>query len=99
MEILPFRGLRYNPQKISGMGQVIAPPYDVIKDEQRVALERQHAHNVIRLILGQPYERDTEVDNQYSRSAGNIEKLDLGANFDTRCVAELLRLRSIVHHA
>lgn len=54
------------------MGQVIAPPYDVIKDEQRVALERQHAHNVIRLILGHPSESDTEVDNQYSRSAATL---------------------------
>ena len=73
MKILPFRGLRYNPQKISRIGQVIAPPYDVIKDEQRVALERQHANNVVRLILSQPYKTDTETDNQYTRSAATLE--------------------------
>ncbi|MDE0186642.1 MAG: DUF1015 domain-containing protein [Candidatus Poribacteria bacterium] len=72
VEILPFRGLRYNPQKISCIGQVIAPPYDVIKDEQRVTLERQHANNVVRLILSQPYEKDTDTHNQYTRTAENL---------------------------
>lgn len=69
MEILPFCGLRFNPEKIGDIGQVIAPPYDVIKDEQRITLEHQHANNVVRLILSQPCERDTEADNQYTRSA------------------------------
>ena len=72
MEILPFRGLRYNPKKIGGIGQVIAPPYDVIKDEQRISLEHQHANNVVRLILSQPCERDTETDNQYTRSVATL---------------------------
>lgn len=72
MEILPFRGLRYNPEKIGDVGQVIAPPYDVVKDEQRVALEHQHANNVVRLMLSQACERDTDTDNQYTRSATTL---------------------------
>ena len=72
MEILPFRGLRYNPQKISCIGQVVAPPYDVIKDKQRVTLENQHANNVVRLILSQPNEKDTDADNQYTRTAATL---------------------------
>ncbi len=72
MEILPFRGLRYNPQKINCIGQVVAPPYDVIKEKQRVTLENQHANNVVRLILSQPYEKDTDADNQYTRAAATL---------------------------
>ena len=72
MEILPFRGLRYNPQKISRIGRVIAPPYDVIKEAQRVALEHQHANNVVRLILSPPHDGDSETDNQYTRSAATL---------------------------
>ena len=73
MKILPFRGLRYNPKNISSIGNVIAPPYDVIKDDQRVVLESQHAKNVVRLILSQPCNTDTDSDNQYTRSAATLK--------------------------
>ncbi|MCZ6676646.1 MAG: DUF1015 domain-containing protein [Candidatus Poribacteria bacterium] len=72
--IVSFRGLRYNPQKISDIGKVIAPPYDVIKDEQRIGLEEKHLHNIIRLILSQPSDRDTEKDNQYTRAAALMRR-------------------------
>ena len=99
VKILPFRGLRYNPKKISRIGQVIAPPYDVIKDEQRIALEHQHANNVVRLILSQPYEKDTETDNQYTRSAATLRNWISERVLIRDAVAELLRLRSIIHDA
>ena len=73
MKILPFRGLRYNPKNISSIGHVIAPPYDVIKDDQRVVLKSQHAKNVVRLILSQPCNTDTDSDNQYTRSAATLK--------------------------
>lgn len=70
--IVPFRGLHYNVQKVGDIGQVIAPPYDVINDEQRIALEHRHANNIIRLILSQPGDKDTAADNQYTRSATSL---------------------------
>lgn len=47
----PFLPLRYNPERISDPGAVIAPPYDVISDEKRASLLARDPHNVIRLIL------------------------------------------------
>ena len=67
--VIPFCGLRYNTTKVEGLANVIAPPYDVIKPEERVALEARHRANIIRLILSQPYDDDTDAANQYTRAA------------------------------
>lgn len=67
--VIPFRGLRYNATRVEGIANVIAPPYDVIKPEERVALEARHPANIIRLILSQPLDDDTDDANQYTRAA------------------------------
>lgn len=67
--VIPFRGLRYNATKVDGLENVIAPPYDVIKTEERLALEARHPANIIRLILSQPCNDDTANANQYTRAA------------------------------
>ena len=67
--VIPFRGLRYDATKVEGLANVIAPPYDVIKPEERVALEAHHPANIIRLILSQPHSDDTDAVNQYTRAA------------------------------
>ncbi len=67
--VIPFRGLRYNLEKINNIAEVIAPPYDVIKPEERVDLEARHKANIIHLILSQPQEDDNEKNNQYTRAA------------------------------
>ena len=67
--VIPFRGLRYNATEVEGIANVIAPPYDVIKPEERAALEAHHPANIIRLILSQPHPDDTDEANQYTRAA------------------------------
>ena len=67
--VIPFCGLRYNLAQIDDIADVIAPPYDVIKPEERRALEMQHPANIIHLILSQPRDDDTDTTNQYTRAA------------------------------
>ena len=67
--VIPFRGLRYDATQVDGLANVIAPPYDVIKPEERVTLEARHPANIIRLILSQPHNDDTDEANQYTRAA------------------------------
>jgi uncharacterized protein (DUF1015 family) len=52
-EFLPFRGIRYASVASSGadVGAVAAPPYDVIDEESRAALEAADPRNSVRLIL------------------------------------------------
>lgn len=67
--VVPFRGVRYNPSKVGNIADVIAPPYDVIKPEERIELEEQHPANIIHLILSQPKDTDNDSSNQYTRAA------------------------------
>jgi len=48
---------------------VVAPPYDVITDEEREELYRRHDKNIVRLILGKGYSTDDESNNKYTRAA------------------------------
>jgi len=49
----PFVGLRYGPDA-SDLSGVICPPYDVISEPERHALEAEHEANCVRLELPQP---------------------------------------------
>ena len=64
--IIPFRGLRYNPDKVADISQVVTPPYDVIDDAAQARYYAQHPANVIRLELGLTYPQDTADNNRYS---------------------------------
>jgi len=47
-DVRPFRALRY---AVPDLEQVVAPPYDVISDEQRAELQGRSPHNVVHLTL------------------------------------------------
>jgi uncharacterized protein (DUF1015 family) len=73
-EVLPFPGVRFNPDRIDDLVDVITPPYDVIYAPDRVELEKQHPNNIVRLILSQPTDQDTKQNNQYTRSANLLHQ-------------------------
>ncbi len=52
--IIPFRGLRYELTDSKKMAKVMAPPYDVISNQEKRELKSADPHNVIRLIIGNP---------------------------------------------
>lgn len=68
-KISPFRGVRYNLDRIKDVSLVVAPPYDVISSKRQEELYQLHPYNVIRLILGKKNQSDGENDNQYTRAA------------------------------
>ena len=72
-EVVPFCGLRYNPKKVGDISEVIAPPYDVINVDDRIQLQEQNQYNTVHLILNQPSDQDTEVSNQYTRAAEQMQ--------------------------
>lgn len=47
----PFPGLRYSRSHIRTLDDVVCPPYDVISESQRQALEARSPYNVVRLEL------------------------------------------------
>ncbi len=60
--VSPIRALHYDLGRVGSLADVVAPPYDVIDDEQRVELAARNPHNVVELDLprdpdgGDPYE-------------------------------------------
>lgn len=50
-DIAPFRGLRYDLSRGDEPSTLLAPPYDVVSETERAALEARNPHNVIRLEL------------------------------------------------
>ena len=63
-EFLPFRGLRYLAR--TDLDRVAAPPYDVVDDDERAALEATDPYNSVRLILP----RDDGDLDRYDAAAG-----------------------------
>lgn len=71
--IAPFRGLRYNLSSDRlDPAKVTAPPYDVISEAAQKRLYERDPHNVVRLILGHQFPKDTEADNRYTRAAAHL---------------------------
>jgi uncharacterized protein (DUF1015 family) len=50
-EIRSFRGLYYNPARVSNLADVIALPYDVISPDRKKEYLKQNPWNIVRLIL------------------------------------------------
>ncbi len=48
-EILPFRGIRYNPSVVSDLSAVVAPPYDVLSKAQVEEYHAKHPNNITHL--------------------------------------------------
>jgi uncharacterized protein (DUF1015 family) len=69
----PFEGTRYNPEHVK-LGGVLAPPYDVITDEQRDALYGRDLRNIVRIDYGLRFPNDVAgVDDSYTRAASFLE--------------------------
>jgi uncharacterized protein (DUF1015 family) len=62
---LPFIGLRYAHSHVASLDDVVCPPYDVISESERLALEARSPYNVVRLEL--PH--DEGAGDRYEQAA------------------------------
>lgn len=66
----PFAGVRYDCETAgASLAALVAPPYDVVDDDERAALEAADPHNSVRLILPRDAERDGD---RYARAASDF---------------------------
>ncbi|MET7322322.1 DUF1015 domain-containing protein [Streptomyces sp. NPDC005549] len=65
LELTPFRGLRYDPDRVGSLAAVTSPPYDVVvRPDGLLHLESADPYNIVRLILPQaatPEERNEQA--------------------------------------
>ncbi|MCK4335330.1 MAG: DUF1015 domain-containing protein [Candidatus Aenigmarchaeota archaeon] len=72
VNILPFRGYRYDKERVD-IGKVVSPPYDVINPKFQEELYRRSDYNIVRIILGKDEGEDNESENKYTRAYGFFE--------------------------
>ena len=66
--IVPFRALRYDPERVSPSA-VVTQPYDKITSEMQDAYYAASPFNLVRIILGKRDASDSETKNVYTRAA------------------------------
>jgi uncharacterized protein (DUF1015 family) len=71
-EVLPLQAVHYDLGRVGALADVVAPPYDVIDEQQRAELAARSPHNVVELDLprdpagGDPYEHAAELLQRWS---------------------------------
>ncbi|MFE1954493.1 MULTISPECIES: DUF1015 domain-containing protein [Streptomyces] len=54
LDLIPFRGVRYVPERVGSLAAVTSPPYDVVvRPDGLLELQSADPHNIVRLILPQ----------------------------------------------
>jgi uncharacterized protein (DUF1015 family) len=59
----------FDTDKVGDLTQVVTPPYDVIRPDEREAFAAKHPHNMVRLILPEAQPCDNPLENRYTRAA------------------------------
>ncbi|MCI5121216.1 MAG: DUF1015 domain-containing protein, partial [Candidatus Electrothrix sp. AUS4] len=71
--VAPFRGVRYNPEKIKRLEDVITPPYDVISTDDEKKLLLKNPYSMINLDLRNISQGTTEDDGRYERARARFQ--------------------------
>lgn len=66
--VAPFRGVRYNPEKIEQLEDVVTPPYDVISTEDEKKLLQKNPYSMINLDLRNISQGTTKDDGRYEQA-------------------------------
>ena len=67
--IAPFRGVRFNPDKIDNLDEVVTPPYDVISEEDGSKFLEKNIYNMIQLDLrSNPHGSDNGDNGKYQQA-------------------------------
>jgi uncharacterized protein (DUF1015 family) len=72
LDLAPLRGVRYATRNGADLARLTCPPYDVIDNELRSALEAADPHNVVRLIL--PRGDPAGPETAYRKAAGTLRR-------------------------
>jgi uncharacterized protein (DUF1015 family) len=71
--VKPFQPYRYS-SKAGDPAKLVTQPYDKINPEMQAKYLAQSPHNLVRIILGQRNDSDTDADNVYTRGAKHLNE-------------------------
>ncbi len=74
-EITAFRALRYNPERFGkDLSKLIAPPYDVLTDDDKAALLARHERNIVAVDLPFVPPKSAGPDEVYEKAADTLDQ-------------------------
>jgi uncharacterized protein (DUF1015 family) len=73
-DVQPLKTLRYDPAVAGPLGDLIAPPYDVIDDELRADLAARSPYNVVELDLPDSYDGAAQALEQWRRDGALVQE-------------------------
>jgi uncharacterized protein (DUF1015 family) len=73
-EVSEFKGVRYNPEAIHYMADVICPPYDVISPQEQEAFYERSEYNFVRIEHALDQQGDDDKHNKYTRSRDSLNQ-------------------------
>src|SRR5437867_3296783 len=68
--IEPFRALLYSTPLRASLDRLVAPPYDVLSEEQRARLAGRHEYNIVHVDLPRP----EGAEDAYAAAASLLER-------------------------
>ncbi len=71
-QIRPFAGIRFDRVKHPEVSSLIAPPYDVLDDAQKTALQAKHPNNIVTVDLPFMPPKSVGPDSVYSQADTTI---------------------------
>jgi uncharacterized protein (DUF1015 family) len=72
--IKPFRGIRYNPDRIDNLSTVVSQPYDRVRYGLQDEYYALSDYNITRIIKGKTFESDDDTHNVYSRARDYLDR-------------------------
>ncbi|MEV5613128.1 DUF1015 domain-containing protein [Streptomyces sp. NPDC052225] len=71
LDLIPFRGVRYVPERVGSLAAVTSPPYDVVvRPDGLLHLESADPYNIVRLILPQA----TSPQSRNEQAAATLDR-------------------------
>ncbi|HVU70797.1 MAG TPA: DUF1015 domain-containing protein [Ktedonobacteraceae bacterium] len=71
-DVRPLRGLRYAPEVVADLAEVVTPPFDVISPEAQERYYARNPYNIVRAELGKITPEDSTLNNRYTRAARTL---------------------------
>ncbi|MDH3390593.1 MAG: DUF1015 domain-containing protein [Desulfobulbaceae bacterium] len=72
--VAPFKALRFNPQKIEHMEDIVTPPYDIIDEKTQAAFQARNPYSMIYLDISKSPGKGDESDERYSSARNYFTK-------------------------
>ncbi|MBN1179369.1 MAG: DUF1015 family protein, partial [Anaerolineae bacterium] len=77
--IRPFKGIRYNLEKVGDLSCVVSQPYDRVRHGLQEKYYDQSPYTIVRIIKGKEEAGDGETENVYTRARDYLHAwLDAG---------------------